>query len=196
MSDQKDPFAVALGRRGGLKGGPARAANMTAEERSNAARTAARARWEARQPPTLLSITWADGVDSADVRRLSQAWAARISEKNAVAACRVQTDGTAPQRPTPPPDQTAIPVIIGATVLHLPMINPRDHGCVCQPFGEAGTRRGKGPPGVSLCGTTWSGVYVHTLAPDLPLCRRCASSRLVDPATLVACLEAGIRAAR
>ena len=42
----KDPAAVALGRRGGLKGGKARAAGMTAEERSEAARKAARARWE------------------------------------------------------------------------------------------------------------------------------------------------------
>ena len=43
----KDPAVVALGRRGGLKGGKARAAG-TAEERSEAARKAARARWEKR----------------------------------------------------------------------------------------------------------------------------------------------------
>jgi len=42
----KDPAAVALGRKGGLKGGKARAASMTAEERSAAARKAAEARWE------------------------------------------------------------------------------------------------------------------------------------------------------
>lgn len=41
----KDPAAVALGRRGGLKGGKARAEKMTAEERSEAARRAAKARW-------------------------------------------------------------------------------------------------------------------------------------------------------
>jgi hypothetical protein len=41
----KDPAAVALGRKGGLKGGKARAASMTSEERSNAARRAAQARW-------------------------------------------------------------------------------------------------------------------------------------------------------
>lgn len=41
----KDPAAVALGRKGGLKGGKARAENMTPEERSEAARRAARARW-------------------------------------------------------------------------------------------------------------------------------------------------------
>jgi hypothetical protein len=42
---KKNPAAVALGRRGGLKGGPARAANMTAEERSESARNAVKARW-------------------------------------------------------------------------------------------------------------------------------------------------------
>jgi hypothetical protein len=42
----KNPAAVALGRKGGLKGGKARAARMTAEERSEAARRAARKRWD------------------------------------------------------------------------------------------------------------------------------------------------------
>lgn len=42
----KDPAAVALGRRGGLKGGKARAAKLTATERSEAARRAAQARWK------------------------------------------------------------------------------------------------------------------------------------------------------
>lgn len=41
----KDPAAVALGRKGGLKGGRARAESMTPEERSAAARKAAAARW-------------------------------------------------------------------------------------------------------------------------------------------------------
>lgn len=43
----KDPAAVALGRKGGLKGGRARAERMTAEQRSEAARKAAQARWTA-----------------------------------------------------------------------------------------------------------------------------------------------------
>jgi hypothetical protein len=43
--DGKDPAAVTLGRKGGLKGGKARAANMTPEQRKEAARKAARARW-------------------------------------------------------------------------------------------------------------------------------------------------------
>jgi len=42
----KNPYAVALGRKGGKKGGPARAANMTAEERSASARNAVMARWK------------------------------------------------------------------------------------------------------------------------------------------------------
>ena len=42
---KKNPAAVSLGRLGGLKGGKARAAKMTAKERSEAARAAARARW-------------------------------------------------------------------------------------------------------------------------------------------------------
>jgi len=41
----KDPAAVALGRKGGLKGGPARASKLTAERRSEIARQAAAARW-------------------------------------------------------------------------------------------------------------------------------------------------------
>jgi hypothetical protein len=45
----KDPAAVALGRRGGLKGGKARAAKMTPEERTAAAKKAAAARWGSRE---------------------------------------------------------------------------------------------------------------------------------------------------
>jgi hypothetical protein len=45
----KDPAAVALGRRGGLKGGKARAASMTPKQRSEAARSAAQARWAVRK---------------------------------------------------------------------------------------------------------------------------------------------------
>jgi len=41
----KNPAAVELGRRGGLKGGAARAAKLTAEQRSASARKAAVARW-------------------------------------------------------------------------------------------------------------------------------------------------------
>jgi len=43
--DGKNPAAVALGRLGGKKGGKARAAKLTKEERSEIAKNAARARW-------------------------------------------------------------------------------------------------------------------------------------------------------
>ncbi len=46
VDDGKDPAAVELGRRGGLKGGKARAAKLSAEQRSDIARRAARARWK------------------------------------------------------------------------------------------------------------------------------------------------------
>jgi hypothetical protein len=42
----KDPAAVELGRRGGLKGGKARAEKLTPEQRSDIARRAALKRWE------------------------------------------------------------------------------------------------------------------------------------------------------
>ncbi len=44
-SDGKDPAAVALGRRGGLKGGRARAEKLSAEQRSEISRRAAATRW-------------------------------------------------------------------------------------------------------------------------------------------------------
>ena len=42
---RKNPAAVALGRKGGLKGGKARAAKLTPEQRAESARNAAVARW-------------------------------------------------------------------------------------------------------------------------------------------------------
>lgn len=44
--DGKDPAAVALGRKGGLKGGKARAASLSERERSVIAAKAASARWK------------------------------------------------------------------------------------------------------------------------------------------------------
>jgi hypothetical protein len=41
----KDPAAVALGRKGGLKGGRARADSLTPEERKKIAQDAAKKRW-------------------------------------------------------------------------------------------------------------------------------------------------------
>ncbi len=46
VDDGKDPAAVALGRKGGLKGGRARADKLTPEQRSEIARTAAAVRWK------------------------------------------------------------------------------------------------------------------------------------------------------
>lgn len=42
---QKNPAAVALGRLGGKKGGPARAAKLSAKRRSEIARQAVLVRW-------------------------------------------------------------------------------------------------------------------------------------------------------
>ncbi|GAA0568161.1 hypothetical protein GCM10009416_02760 [Craurococcus roseus] len=44
--DGKNAAAVALGRRGGLKGGAARAEKLTQEQRREIARVAAAARWK------------------------------------------------------------------------------------------------------------------------------------------------------
>ena len=48
--DGKNPAAVSLGRLGGKKGGPARAAKLTAAQRSEIARRAAQARWRKPRP--------------------------------------------------------------------------------------------------------------------------------------------------
>jgi hypothetical protein len=45
VTKTKDPSAVALGRKGGKIGGPARAAKLTPEQRSESARKAVQARW-------------------------------------------------------------------------------------------------------------------------------------------------------
>jgi hypothetical protein len=45
----KNPAAVALGRQGGLKGGPARAKKLTRKQRSRIASKAAKARWKAQE---------------------------------------------------------------------------------------------------------------------------------------------------
>ena len=45
----KNPAAVALGRLGGLKGGPARAKRLSRSRRSRIARKAANARWKAKK---------------------------------------------------------------------------------------------------------------------------------------------------
>jgi len=46
ISEGKNPAAVLLGRKGGLKGGKARAAKLSAQKRSQIAKKAANARWQ------------------------------------------------------------------------------------------------------------------------------------------------------
>lgn len=48
IAEGKNPAAVMLGRLGGLKGGKARAATLTAGQRSEIAKKAAAARWQTR----------------------------------------------------------------------------------------------------------------------------------------------------
>jgi hypothetical protein len=45
-TEGKNPAAVALGKLGGAKGGPARAKKLTKEQRSEIAKKAAQARWK------------------------------------------------------------------------------------------------------------------------------------------------------
>jgi hypothetical protein len=49
MAKRKNPAAVALGRKGGKKGGKARAANLTPEQLSQIGRMGAAKRWANRQ---------------------------------------------------------------------------------------------------------------------------------------------------
>jgi len=48
-SSPKNPAAVALGRLGGLKGGKARAAKLSAHQRKSIAKKAAKTRWKNRK---------------------------------------------------------------------------------------------------------------------------------------------------
>ena len=49
-AQEKNPAAVALGRLGGLAGGPARAKSLSAAKRRKIAKAAARTRWANRPP--------------------------------------------------------------------------------------------------------------------------------------------------
>ena len=49
MKKRKNPHAVALARMGAKKGGHARAAKLSSEERSESARRAAQARWKTKR---------------------------------------------------------------------------------------------------------------------------------------------------
>jgi N6-adenosine-specific RNA methylase IME4 len=56
LEQHKDPLAVEFGRRGGLKGGRARAERLTADERSDISRRAAEARWSPRAEPVSMPV--------------------------------------------------------------------------------------------------------------------------------------------
>ncbi len=49
--DGKDPAAVALGRKGGLKGGKRRAEALSVKRRKEIAQNAANTRWKMKRPP-------------------------------------------------------------------------------------------------------------------------------------------------
>ncbi len=49
--DKRNPAAVELGRKGGLKGGPARAKKLSATKRKQLAKRAVLKRWAARSDP-------------------------------------------------------------------------------------------------------------------------------------------------
>jgi len=73
---KKDRAAVTLGRRGGLKGGHARAAQLTPEQRSASARKAVRARWVkagksfAGSPESVVALDTSDAALTALLMRL------------------------------------------------------------------------------------------------------------------------------
>ena len=62
----KNPHAVALGKMGGLKGGPARAQSLSARRRAEIARAASRARWS-RSPQVDLDRLAEDRVYRRDL---------------------------------------------------------------------------------------------------------------------------------
>jgi hypothetical protein len=58
----KNAMAVALGRRGGLKGGPARAAALTPRQRSAQARAAVEQRWRNRRLAAFMGLLRAQNL--------------------------------------------------------------------------------------------------------------------------------------
>jgi hypothetical protein len=68
---KKESAAVRLGRRGGLKGGAARAAKMTPEQRSASARKAVRARWAKAGKPVASEPSESGNVSDTSDRSLA-----------------------------------------------------------------------------------------------------------------------------
>jgi hypothetical protein len=69
---KKSSAAVALAGRGGLKGGPARAARLTPAERSASASKAVRARWEKLGKPPVARIAEPHTSDETLVKLLNR----------------------------------------------------------------------------------------------------------------------------
>jgi hypothetical protein len=71
---KKDPAAVALGRKGGKKGGPARAAKLTPKQRSESARKAVQARWtKAKERSTTSTMDTSDKAVLSLLKRIKEA---------------------------------------------------------------------------------------------------------------------------
>ena len=86
---RKNAAAVALGRKGGLKGGPARAAMLTPEQRSQSAKKAVTARWaKAKAQKGIVRSTPTKNVIATNrgQKRVKKATPAKIdaSDKNLV----------------------------------------------------------------------------------------------------------------
>jgi hypothetical protein len=70
VAKTKNPAAVALGRKGGKKGGPARAAKLTPKQRSESARKAVQARWAKAKEGKATSTNTSDRAVVALLKRL------------------------------------------------------------------------------------------------------------------------------
>jgi len=87
---KKDPAAVALGRKGGKKGGLARAAKLTPEQRSESARKAVQARWaktKTKDSDYIVSKGDKDGVRAFAEFQIDEATPAIDTSKKALYAC-------------------------------------------------------------------------------------------------------------
>lgn len=64
---EKDPAAVSLGRKGGIKGGPARARSLTQEERRAISQKAAQIRWakEKKERRIAAGVEWGNPKDQS-----------------------------------------------------------------------------------------------------------------------------------
>jgi hypothetical protein len=72
--EKKNPAAVALGRAGGRRGGPARAANLTPAQRSESARKAVEARWaKARKETGFAPVSTSDDAMLDILKRIKAA---------------------------------------------------------------------------------------------------------------------------